>query len=59
MMTNNNIYENVIDFESHMTDGIYTLPSDNKRFEWRKMIEKVKELGRPLTNEEYEKYRIK
>lgn len=41
-----------------MTDGIYTLPSDKKHYAWRKMIEKVKELGRPLTAEEYERYKI-
>lgn len=46
------------DLESYMTDGTYTFPSDGKRFEWREMIEKVKELGRPLTTEESKKYEI-
>lgn len=28
-------------------------------FEWRKMIDEVKKLGRPLTEKESEKFRIK
>ena len=51
-------YGNVIDLESFMTDGRYTEPSDGKRFEWRKMLEEVKRIGRPLTEAEAEKFRI-
>ena len=36
-------------------DGRLTEPSDGKRYEWRKMIEKAKSIGRPLTEE----FRIK
>lgn len=55
----NKNYGKVIDLESHMTGSLYTESSDGRRFEWRKMIEKVKELGRPLTNEEYKLFEIK
>lgn len=49
----------VVDLEKFITDGRLTEPSGGKRFEWRKMIDEVKELGRPLTEEEAEKFRIK
>ena len=39
-------------------DSRLTEPSDGKRYEWRKMIELSKELGRPLTDEEAEEFRI-
>ncbi|MBQ4523382.1 MAG: hypothetical protein IJA10_10615 [Lachnospiraceae bacterium] len=55
----NNYYGNVIDLESHAKDGRLTEPSDCIRFEWRKMIEEVKRLGRPLTDDESEKFKIK
>lgn len=41
-----------------LSDGRLTEASDGKKFEWRKMIEEVRKLGRPLTNDETEKYRI-
>lgn len=41
--------------ERWQTDGT----SDGKRYEWRKMIDAVKALGRPLTDEEAEQYRVK
>ena len=44
---------------SNVWDGRLTEPSDGKRYEWRKMIEKVKRIGRPLTDEESEEFRIK
>ena len=52
-------YGKVIDLEKYASDGRLTEPSDGSRFEWRKMIEEVKRLGRPLTNSEMEKYRVK
>lgn len=55
----NNNYGKVIDFESYMTSSLYTESSNGRRFEWRKMIEKVKELGRPLTDEESKIFEIK
>lgn len=33
--------------------------TDGKRYEWRKMIDAVKVLGRLLTDEEAEQYRVK
>lgn len=47
------------DITYYAKDGRLTEPSDGKKYEWRKMIERVKQLGRPLTNEESEKFRIK
>ncbi|MCH5281807.1 MAG: hypothetical protein J1E61_10095 [Lachnospiraceae bacterium] len=47
------------DIADYAKDGRLTEPSDGKRYEWRKMIEAVKTLGRPLTDEEAEQYRIK
>ena len=32
---------------------------DDKRYKWREMIERFKLLGRPLTEEEAEEFRIK
>ena len=54
-----NELQELIDLERHMTGSLYTEPSDEKHFEWRKMIEKVKELGRPLTDEESKLFEIK
>ena len=51
--------QELIDLERYMTGSLYTESSDGRRFEWRKMIEKVKELGRPLTDEESKLFKIK
>lgn len=51
-----NLFE---DIANYAKDGRLTEPSDGRRYEWRKMIETVKTLGRPLTDEEAEQYRIK
>lgn len=40
-------------------DGRLTEPSDGKRYEWRKLIEEVERIGRPLTEQEMEQYRIR
>lgn len=37
------------DIADYAKDGRLTDPSDGKCYEWRKMIELVKQLGRPLT----------
>jgi len=55
----NNKYGKVINLEKYTNDGRLTEPSDGKRFEWRKMIDEVKKLGRPLTEKESEEFRIK
>jgi len=47
------------DITDYAKDGRLTEPSDGKRYEWRKMITRVKQLGRPLTEKEAENYRIK
>ena len=52
-------YGNVVDLEKYFNDGRLTEPSNNKRYEWRKMIELVERLGRPLTEKESEEFRIK
>lgn len=55
----NNKYGEVINLEKYANDGRLTEPSDGTRFEWRKMIDEVKKLGRPLMEKESEKFRIK
>ena len=55
----NNKYGEVINLEKYANDGRLTEPSDGTRFEWRKMIDEVKKLGRPLTEKESEKFKIK
>lgn len=47
------------DISYYAKDGRLTEPSDGKRYEWRKMIDKVRRIGRPLTEEESEEFRIK
>ena len=46
------------DIAYYAKDSRLTEPSDGKRYEWRKMIELSKELGRPLTDAEAEEFRI-
>lgn len=46
------------DIAYYAKDARLTEPSDGKRYEWRKMIELSKKLGRPLTDEEAEEFRI-
>lgn len=47
------------DIAYYAKDSRLTEPSDGIRYEWREMIEFSKELGRPLTDEEAEEFRIK
>lgn len=47
------------DIAYYAKDSRLTESSDGKRYEWRKMIELSRELGRPLTEEEAEEFRIK
>lgn len=44
------------DIADYAKDGGLTELSDGKRYEWHKMIDAVKVLGRLLTDEEAEKY---
>ena len=52
-------YGKVIDLEQYAKDSRLTEPSDGKIFDYRKMLELVKKLGRPLTDKEAEEFRIK
>lgn len=52
-------YDNVIDLEKYAKDSRLTEPSDGKIFDYRKMLELVKQLGRPLTDKEAEQFRIR
>ena len=54
----NTNYGNIIDLEYYAKDSILTEPSDGKVFDYRRMYEVVKELGRPLTDKEAEQFRI-
>lgn len=47
------------DIAYYAKDSRLTGEPDGKRYEWRKMIEFSKQLGRPLTEEEAEEFRIK
>lgn len=48
-----------VDIEKYTKDSRLTEPSDGKIFDYRKMYELVKQLGRPLTDKEAEQFRIK
>lgn len=50
--------EYIHDIAYYAKDGRLTEPSDGKRYAWRRMIEFSKTLGRPLTEEEAEEFRI-
>ncbi|MBE5870600.1 MAG: hypothetical protein E7294_05010 [Lachnospiraceae bacterium] len=54
-----NNYSRVNDLEKFTTDGRLTEPSDGKVFEYHRMYEIVEKLGRPLTEVEAEKFRLK
>lgn len=45
--------------EKDLKDGRLTEPSDGKIFDYRKMLKEIQTLGRPLTEQEAEQYRIK
>lgn len=47
------------DISYYAKDGRLTGEPDGKRYKWKEMIERFKMLGRPLTDEEAEKFRIK
>ncbi len=59
LFTVNQNYGRVIDIESHTKDGRIAGPSDGKIFDYREMLKLIKILGRPLTEEEAEQYRIR
>lgn len=47
------------DISYYAKDSRLTGEPDGKQYEWREMIEKYRQLGRPLTDEESEEFRIK
>jgi len=47
------------DIADYAKDSRLTEPSEGLTYEWKKMIEFVQKLGRPLTKAEAEKYKIK
>lgn len=47
------------DISYYAKDSRLTGEPDGKRYQWREMIERFKQLGRPLTDEEAEEFRIK
>lgn len=47
------------ELEQYAKDGRLTEPSDGKIFDYRKMLEIVMEIGRPLTEQEAGQYRIR
>ncbi|MCM1087756.1 MAG: hypothetical protein NC419_06340 [Muribaculaceae bacterium] len=47
------------DISYYAKDGRLTGEPDGKHYKWEEMIEKFKMLGRPLTEEEAEEFRVK
>lgn len=47
------------DISYYAKDSRLTGEPDGKRYQWRAMIERFKQLGRPLTDEEAEEFRVK
>lgn len=52
-------YDDFFNLEQYAEDGRLTEPSDGKVFDYRKMLGIVEQIGRPLTAQEAEKYRIR
>lgn len=51
--------ETTHDISYYAKDSRLTGEPDGKRYKWKEMIERFKLLGRPLTEEEAEEFRIK
>ncbi|MCM1057382.1 MAG: hypothetical protein NC517_07235 [Firmicutes bacterium] len=47
------------DISYYATDSRLTGEPDGRRYKWTEMIERFKILGRPLTEEEAEEFRVK
>ncbi|MBP3579085.1 MAG: hypothetical protein J6K15_13330 [Lachnospiraceae bacterium] len=58
MLNANNEYNQIVNLEQYSSDSRLTEPSDGKVYDYRKMLEKINVLGRSLTKEEAENYRI-
>ena len=46
------------DISYYAKDSRLTGEPDGKRYKWKDMIDRIRQLGRPLTNEEAEEFRI-
>lgn len=46
------------DITYYAKDSRLTEPSDGKRYRWQDLLSYFKELGRPLTEEKAEKFRV-
>lgn len=55
----NSKYGEVIDLEKYANDTVLTEHSDGRIFDYHNMLELVNKLGRPLTDKEAERFRIK
>lgn len=49
----------VHDIAYYAEDSRLTEPSNGKRYNWQKLFKHFNELGRPLTEEEAEEFRIR
>jgi len=54
-----NKFSEILNLEQYSQDGRLTEPSDGKIFDYRRMLDVVNRLGRPLTDQEAEEFRIK
>lgn len=52
-------YGKITNLEQYTQDGRLTIPTDGTIFDYRKMYDKINQLGRTLTREEAEAYRIR
>lgn len=52
-------YIDIVNLEKFADDGRLTEPSNRKRYEWRKMIDLVEKLGRPLNEREIEEFMVR
>lgn len=46
------------DISYYAKDGRLTAEPDGKQYRWKELIERYKMLGRPLTEEEAEEFRV-
>lgn len=52
-------YGNIVNLEEFADDGRLTESANEERYNWRKMIDKVEKLGRPLNDKEMKNYKIR
>ena len=59
LMATKKNFGKTLEFGNDFPDGRLTEVSDRKKYEWKKMIDVVRSLGRPLTEKESEQFGIK